>query len=71
MFRIKKILNHNSVIGIRQEDNKEYLIMGKGIAFGKKVNEQLKANAEYTIYSLNKFTGHRKAISTASNKGYS
>ncbi len=61
MFRIEKILNHNSVIGIRLEDKKEYLIMGKGIAFGKKVCEKIEANAEYTIYSLNEFTEHGRA----------
>ncbi len=41
MFRIAKVLNHNSIIGIRVEDSKEYLIMGKGIAFGRKVCERI------------------------------
>ena len=37
MYRVKKVLNHNAVIGIHFETNKEYLIMGKGIGFGRKV----------------------------------
>lgn len=31
-----KTLNHNSFIGVEEENNREYLVMGKGIAFGKK-----------------------------------
>lgn len=52
MFRIKKVLNHNSIIAVGMEDNKEYLIMGKGIAFGKKVTEQVETGEEATIYVL-------------------
>lgn len=36
MYRIAKTLNHNSFIGVEEENNREYLVMGKGIAFGKK-----------------------------------
>ncbi len=39
MFRVKKALNHNTVIAIGMEDNQEYLLLGKGIGFGKKVSE--------------------------------
>lgn len=35
MYRIAKTLNHNSFIGVEEENNREYLVMGKGIAFGK------------------------------------
>lgn len=56
MFKIQKVLNHNSIIGIREEDCKEYLIMGKGIAFGRKVNETIETRAEDTIYSLQEIT---------------
>ena len=40
MYRISKVLNHNTVIGIHADDNQEYLVMGKGIGFGKKVSER-------------------------------
>lgn len=55
-FRIKKVLNHNSVIGIGAEDNKEYLVLGKGLAFGKKVSEQIESRTEDTVYSLHETT---------------
>lgn len=51
MFRITKILNHNAVLAI-SEENREYLILAKGIGFGKKVNEYIKANSQATVYSL-------------------
>lgn len=52
MYRIKKVLNHNTVIGIHGDTNQECLIMGKGIGFGKKVSERIEARPEDTIYSL-------------------
>ena len=35
MFRVKKALNNNTVIAIGA-DSQEYLLIGKGIGFGKK-----------------------------------
>ena len=29
MYRIAKTLNHNSFIGVEEESNREYLVMGK------------------------------------------
>lgn len=52
MYRIKKVLNHNAVIGIDGQDNREYLIMGKGIGFGKKVAERIEIRPADTVYSL-------------------
>ncbi len=64
MFRISKVLNHNAMIGISVEDNKEYLVMGKGVAFGKKVSDRIEVRAEDTVYSLHEFTerGNAKDI---------
>ena len=50
MYRIKKVLNHNSVIAI-WTDNKGYLIMGKGVGFRKKGSERMEKRAEDTMYS--------------------
>lgn len=61
MFRIKKVLNHNSVIAIGEGDNREYLVMGKGIAFGKKVTERVETGAENTVYSLHELNTDRGA----------
>lgn len=47
MYRISKVLNHNTIIGIQEEDHQEYLIMAKGIGFGKKVTERIELPEEY------------------------
>lgn len=36
MYRIGKVLNHNAVLAVNAEDGKQYLLMGKGIGFGKR-----------------------------------
>ena len=41
MYRICKVLNHNGVIALDMKDNKEYVLLGKGVGFGKKVGERL------------------------------
>lgn len=56
MYRIKKVLNHNTVIAICEETNQEYMIMGKGIGFNKKVNENIEVKPEDTVYSLQEST---------------
>lgn len=56
MYRIKKVLNHNTVIVICSETNQEYMIMGKGVGFNKKVNENIEAKPEDTVYSLQEST---------------
>lgn len=40
MYRVSKILNNNGVIAINTEDNQEYVLLGKGIGFGKKVSQR-------------------------------
>lgn len=57
MYRISKVLNHNTIIGIQEEDHQEYLIMGKGIGFGKKVTERVELPDEVSMYSLKETTG--------------
>lgn len=56
MYRVKKVLNHNTLIAIGGSDNQEYMIMGKGVGFGKKVSEQFELRAEDTLYSLQETT---------------
>lgn len=52
MYRVKKVLNNNTVIGIHADNNQEYLIMGKGIGFGKKISERFSCRTGDTVYSL-------------------
>ncbi|MBU3874928.1 PRD domain-containing protein [Faecalicatena sp. AGMB00832] len=56
MYRIRKILNHNTIIVINMDDNLEYLHMGKGAGFQKKVGERIGQRSEDTVYSLQKLT---------------
>lgn len=61
MYRVKKVLNHNTVIAIHSDDNQEYLMMGKGIGFGKKITERIEAGSDTSIYSLQKSTDRGNA----------
>ncbi|MCR5525765.1 MAG: PRD domain-containing protein [Lachnospiraceae bacterium] len=51
MYRITKVLNHNAVIAV-DDETKEYLIMGKGIGFGRKITEEIYPAEGTTMYSL-------------------
>ena len=53
---IAKTLNHNSFIGVEEENNREYLVMGKGIAFGKKTGQRVQPGDDARIYSLTEMT---------------
>lgn len=67
MYRISKVLNHNTVIGVHTSDNQEYLIMGKGIGFGKKIAERIEAGPIDKIYSLKESTsrGDARVLATS------
>lgn len=62
MFRVKKVLNHNTVIAIGMEDNREYLLIGKGIGFGRKISERVEAPEGTTVYSLQEHTERGSAM---------
>lgn len=42
MYRIEKVLNHNTVMAIHQDDHKEVLIMGKGVGSAGKLQKESK-----------------------------
>ncbi len=56
MFRVIKALNHNGVLAINMDNYKEYILLGKGIGFGKKVNERIEAPENAHIYLLQQET---------------
>ena len=64
MYRVRKALNHNTLIAIFMENNQEYLLIGKGIGFGKKVSErfEIPENIECSVYSLQEQTERGKAM---------
>ncbi len=43
-------------MGISDENNQECLVMGKGVAFGKKVGQTVSAATEVKVYSLKEMT---------------
>ena len=52
MFRAIKVLNNNGVLAIRMENQAEVIILGKGIGFGKKVNERFEVIDGAKVYEL-------------------
>ena len=67
MYRISKVLNHNTVIAVSADDNQEYLIMSKGIGFGRKVTERIQPPGEAAIYSLKETTKRGSARELAAS----
>lgn len=52
MYRITKILNHNTVLAINSEDDKEHLVIGKGVGFGKKPSEYTDYGNGVMVYEI-------------------
>ena len=53
MYRVTKALDHNAVLAIMDKSSREYLLLGKGIGFGRKVSEYIEPTEEHgRIYSL-------------------
>ena len=46
------MLNHNAVVAVDEEGTNEYLLIGRGIGFGKKISERVETGPEVNIYSL-------------------
>lgn len=63
MYRVSKVLNNNGVIAIEMEENQEYVLLGKGIGFGKKVSQRFEAPFDCTRYSLKNDTERGSAAS--------
>ena len=63
MYRVSKVLNNNGVIAIEMEENQEYVLLGKGIGFGKKVSQRFEAPFDCTRYSLKDDTERGSAAS--------
>ncbi|OUN06387.1 transcription antiterminator BglG [Flavonifractor sp. An92] len=52
MYRVTKVLNHNTVLAFDTEDHQEKLVLGKGVGFGRKVGERTTFSSEVTVYLL-------------------
>ena len=60
-YRITKILNHNSFMGIESKNDQECLIMGKGVAFGKNLGQTVSVTGDARVYSLKELTDRGEA----------
>lgn len=67
MYRVSRVLNNNGVIAIDMEDNQEYVLLGKGLGFGKKVSERFEKPDETSMYRLADDTERGSAKSLARN----
>lgn len=69
MYRITRVLNHNTIMALKEGTTSEYLLMGKGIGFGKKVSEYIETEGDERIYSLQEFTerGDARELATSVN----
>ena len=56
MYRIEKVLNHNTVIAIETEKSEEFLVVSKGVGFGRKVAEFIEIAEDAKVYSLSEMT---------------
>ena len=69
MYRVTKVLNHNTIIGVKDDTSTEYLIMGKGVGFGKKISERVEISENEAVYSLQKSTERGEAEKLATSIG--
>jgi transcriptional antiterminator len=67
MFRVIKGLNHNGVLAIDMDTQQEYILLGKGIGFGKRVNERMEAPENAQIYLLQQETDRGSTNEIISN----
>lgn len=52
MYRVTRALNHNAILAVGESGRQEYLLLGKGIGFGKKITEYVEPGDDVRIYSL-------------------
>ena len=64
MYRVSKVLNNNGVIAIDMDENKEYVILGKGVGFGKKVSQRFDKPEGCTTYRLEQETERGSHLAT-------
>ena len=69
MYRVSKILNNNGVIAINTEDNQEYVLLGKGIGFGKKVSQRFEVTEDTATYRLTEQTDRGSDFILAEKEG--
>ena len=69
MYRVSRVLNNNGVIAIDMDDNQEYVLLGKGLGFGKKIAERFEKPEGASVYRLTDDTerGSARELARISN----
>jgi len=67
MYRVSRVLNNNGVIAIDMDDNQEYVLLGKGLGFGKKIAERFEKPEGASVYRLTEDTERGSARELARN----
>lgn len=49
MVKIKKVLNSNVVL-VEDEKNSEFILLGKGIGYGKKMGNRIKIDQSHQLF---------------------
>ena len=65
MYRVSRVLNNNGVIAIDMDNNQEYVLLGKGLGFGKKVSERFEKPEGTSVYRLAEDTDRGSARALA------
>ena len=62
MYKILRILNNSGVLVMDLKTKQELIFLGKGIGFGKRVNENVEAFQDSTAYVLKKENARGNSI---------
>ncbi len=52
MYRITKVLNHNTVLAVRRQERKRISYSRKGCGFWKKITQSVEPTEEDSLYEL-------------------
>ena len=64
MFKILKVLNNNSILVIDLDTKQELIFLGKGVGFGKKVNQNVSEIENAKAYRFTEQQSKQESIDT-------
>ena len=64
MFKILKVLNNNGILVMDLESKQEFIFLGKGVGFGKKVNQNVKEIDNAKAYRFTEEQSRQDSIHT-------
>ena len=64
MFKILKVLNNNGILVMDLDNKQEYIFLGKGVGFGKKVNQNVNTIENAKAYRFTEEQSRQDSIHT-------